>query len=161
METTLTSELLQNAVDHALLDVMPKVGGITLLRGDSPPSGELYTVYTIFDGEMPVNLALCGNAATFTHLTQHMMGQDEIEPEDLADAAKEFFNVLCGHVAIELFHATNLALRFQIPRFGGGIQIPEGHTWQFVLNYSGDKDESMQVIQHTGVTSGVRDRTQI
>lgn len=160
MADVLTPELLQSVVDHAMRDVMPRVGGITLLGGGSPPCGELYTVHTDFDGEIPVNLALCADAATFTHLTQYMMGQEEIAPEDLADAAKEFFNVLCGHVAVELFHATNMRFRFRIPRFSGGRQLPQEREWQFALNYSGDKDENMQLIQHTGVSSKPKNKTE-
>ena len=56
--------------------------------------------------------------AVLTCMVSEKIGPGEINRK-FSQAAKEFFNVLCGHVAIELFHATNLALRFQIPRFGG------------------------------------------
>lgn len=161
MAAPLTQEVLQSVVDHAMRDVMPRVGGITLLRGGSPPMGELYTVHTAFDGETPVNLSLCANAAAFTHLTQHMMGQEQIAPADLEDAAKEFFNVLCGHVAVELFHVTKASYRFRIPRFSGGRQLPREQEWQFALNYSGDKDERIQIVQHTGASSDARNKTEI
>ena len=147
----LTQEVLQRVVDRALQDVIPQVGGITLLQGGSPPCGELYTVHTVFDGEAPLNLAFCADAHTFARITRNMMGQEQVEPEDLCDAAKEFFNIFCGHVAVELYQVTRKPFRFRIPRFGGGRHVPKEYQWQFVLNYTGDQKESMQLLQHAGV----------
>lgn len=148
MPSVLVPELFQEVADRALQDVMPQVAGITLLRGGSPPSGEIYTLHTVFEGGTQAALSMCADAAVFTRLTRHITGQEQVTPEDLADAAKELFNVLCGHIAVELFRTANLTFRFQIPQFKKGRQIPEGDMHLFTLNYRGDRNERIQVIHH-------------
>ena len=71
-----------------------------------------------------------------------------VSKADLADAATELFNVLCGHVVVELYQATHLKIRFQIPQFSPGYSIPENRMHLFTLNYRSNKDESIQVIHH-------------
>ena len=148
MEAVLTQEMFQNAVDRALQDVVPKVTGISLLQGGPPPKGEIYTVHTVFEGTKQAGLSLCADASLLTRLTQSMMHQEQVTPADLADAATELFNVLCGHVVVELYQATHLKIRFQIPQFSPGYSIPENRMHLFTLNYRSNKDESIQVIHH-------------
>ena len=148
MPDVLMQEVFQGAVDRALRDVMPRVAGIALLQGGPPPAGKVYTVHTVFEGDTNADLSMCADAAVFTRLTQRITQQEQIAQEDLADAAKELFNVFCGHIAVDLFRTAKLTLRFQIPQFSKGWQIPSGHIWLFTLNYRGDRNESIQVIHH-------------
>ena len=149
MTAVLDQSLFQQVVDRALLDVMPQVAGIALLPGGPPPSGQVYTVHTVFvERDVRVELSLCADADLFLRLTQRLMRRETVTPEDVADAAKELFNVLCGHVAVDLARATKLTFRFQIPQVCPGRQIPEGHLQLFELNYRGGGDERIQVIHH-------------
>ena len=148
MPALLSQELFQSVADHALHDVMPQMAGMTLTKGETPPSGEIYTVRTVFEGEPQTGLSLCADASVFRRLTQHITGQEQVSIEELADAAKELFNVFCGHVAVDLFHATKQKFRFQVPQFYKGRKIPDGHQCLFELNYCGKEDERVQVIRH-------------
>ena len=161
MPDVLTQELFRGAVDRALRDVMPRVAGITLLQGGLPPAGEIYTVHTVFEGNTKADLSMCADAAVFTRLTQRITQQEQVAQEDLADAAKELFNVFCGHIAVDLYRTADLTFRFQIPQFSRGRQIPEGHTWLFALNYHGDQNESIQVIHHAKTVLEPSDQTRL
>lgn len=148
MPAVLTQELFQESIERALLDVMPQVAGCTLLEGGSPPEGDVYTVHTVFVGDTRADLSLCAQAGVFTRITQRITRQEQVSLQDLEDAAKEMFNVLCGHVAVDLSRTANLTFRFQIPQFSRGRRIPEGHTWLFALNYRDDHNEGIQLIHH-------------
>lgn len=146
MEPVLTHEMFQHAVDRAVRDVIPRVAGVSLAAGGPPPSGEVYTVHTQFDGT-PADLALCAEAAFLNRVTRYVTQQEQVTPEDQADAATELFNVLCGHVVVELSRMTRARVRFRLPQFGPGCLVPAGHRPLLVANYCSGGRERIQMIQ--------------
>ena len=146
VEPALTREIFQRAVHHAVRHVIPRVAGVSLNPGGPPPSGELCTIHTQFDG-MPASLALCAEVSFLDRMTRHVTQQEQITPEDQADAATELFNVLCGHVVVELYRLTKTKIRFRLPQFTLGCSFPAGDSRLFATNYRSSNQESIQMIQ--------------
>lgn len=151
MNTTISQEILDTVFDDVTREVTQTVSGIRLYRKDVLPTGDLYTVYAAFQRGFHSSLSLCAEISVFVRLTQYIMQSDRVTPQDVEDFSKEYFNVLCGHVASRLFQATKVASRFGIPAFYHGRYQPEGFENQFTINYFSDKNEGVQLIHHTPV----------
>lgn len=151
MNMTISQEILDKVFDEVTRNVTQTVAGIRLYRGDILPSGELCTVYAAFQRGFHSSLSLCAEASVFIRLAQHVMQDERVTRQDVEDFTKEYFNVLCGHVASRLFQATKVASRFGIPAFYHERYQPEGYQNQFTINYFSDKNEGVQLIHHTPV----------
>lgn len=151
MNTAISQEILDTVFDEVTRQVTETVAGIRLYRGDSPPDGELCTVYAAFQHGFSSSLSLCAESSVFKRLTQHIMQDKQVTQQDVEDFTKEYFNVLCGHVASRLFQLTKVASRFEIPSFYIGRYQPENHQDQFTINYFSDKNEGIQLTHHQPV----------
>lgn len=146
MDPIVSRAELESMFDETLQEVTCRVGGIHLRQEDSPPEGELYTVYVKFDRGVQSSLCLCAEKSMFLRLTRFMMRREEVTYQDMEDFSKEYFNVVCGHIAAKLFKATQKAYRFSVPGFCSGQYQPEEHEEHFVLRYAGDQDEGAQLV---------------
>lgn len=146
METIVSRAELEAMFDQTLQEVTCRVGGIRLHQGGAPLEGEVYTVYVRFDRGLHSSLCLCAEKSMFLRLTRFMMRREEVTHQDMEDFAKEYFNVVCGHIAAKLYETTQMAYRFSVPGFCSGRYQLEGHEEQLVLSYSGDQDEGAQMI---------------
>ena len=146
MDTIVSREELEKMFGQTLQEVTRRVGGIHLRQKDSPPEGELYTVYVKFDRGVQSSLCLCAEKSMFLRLTRFMMRREEVTYQDMEDFSKEYFNVVCGHIAAKLFAATQRAYRFSVPGFCSGRYQPEEYAEHFALCYAGDQDEGAQLI---------------
>lgn len=151
MSTMMTRERLEEVFDQVAREVTRKTTGICLHEGTEAPSGNLCTVYVKFGRGVHTCVSLCAEDALFTRLTQHMMRSSKVTPQDVEDFSKEFFNVLCGHLAFGIFHATNVRPRFSTPVFYRGRYIPDNHDTHFTLSYTSDERENVQLIHHTPI----------
>ncbi len=144
---TISHAQFQEILDQVLQDITEKVAGIHLCPQENLPStSEVCTLYTTFEGGYQASLTLCAEVALLTRLTQYMMQEEHIDPQDIEDFAKEYFNVLCGQISAGLFNATHIASRFGVPNFHLGRYMPDGSGEQLVLNYISDRNENAQVI---------------
>lgn len=151
MDAMLSREELEAVFDRSTRDVTRRTAGIALCQGETPPAGQLYTVYAAFERGFGTSLSLCAEAPLFARLTRRMMGQEEVSARDVEDFVKEYFNVLCGAIAVQLFQATRVASRFGIPAFYRGRYRPDGHRDHLVLSYTSDGNENAQLIHHTPI----------
>jgi len=152
MDTAVPQQQLQEIFNQVTLEVTEQMGGIRLHLEQASPDGEdVCTVHAAFERGFRSSLSLCAETAMFVRLTQYMMGQEEVEPQDVEDFTREYFNVICGHIAASLFRLTKIPSRFGIPAFYRGRFRPEGQTEQFVLRYSSDHAESAQLTHHVPV----------
>ena len=79
-----------------------------------------------------------------------LLAAERLVPEqDVEDFTKEYFNVLCGHIASRLFQVTKVASRFEIPEFYTGRYQPEDQKEQFAICYSSDKNEGARLSHFT------------
>ena len=100
------------------------------------------------------SLSLCAEKSMFVRLTRRMMEKEDVTSREVELFAKEFFNVLCGHVATQLYQITKVPARFHVPAFCQGRYMPENHLPHIVLTYSSDENESAQLIHHALTANG-------
>lgn len=149
MDTVLSEEKLQDVFDQVAREVTEKVAGIRLCEGNTPLEEDSCTVHASFERGFHSSLALCADTAMFTRLTQSMLQEEEVTEQDVEDFTKEYFNVLCGHIASRLFQVTKVASRFETPEFYVGRYQPEDQKEQFAICYSSDKNEAARLSHFT------------
>lgn len=151
MNTAMPPEKLQKVFNQIVQEVTEQVAGIHLVQGESVPGGEVCTVHADFSRGFHSEVSLCADTSLFVRLTRQMMRTEDITPENVEDFTKEYFNVLCGQIAVKMYQATKVASRFCIPRFQIGRYVPEDREEHFVLHYVSDQDEGAELTHHTAV----------
>lgn len=141
-------EKLKEVLDQITRKVTEDSVGIQLIQGESEPGEDVCTVHIRFRKGFRSSLSLRADAAMLTRLTQSILQEENVTPRDLEDATKEYFNVLCGHIAVALHQATQVASRFGVPSFHQGSYSPEDQEEQFVLSYGSDQEGTVQLIHH-------------
>ena len=147
MNTVVSQEELELMFNETLKEVTHRIGGIRLSQSDAAvPTGEVYTVYITFERGVYARLCLSAEKSLFIRLTRYMMRREDVSEQDVEDFSKEYFNVVCGHIAAKLFRATKIASRFGAPGFCSGRYQPADYEEHLVLGYSGDQSEGAQLI---------------
>lgn len=157
MDSAVPQKYLQEVLDRTLRRATQTVAGIRLHRGGSGPDGDLCTVHTVFERGFRSGLTLCADTALFVRLARQMLymegiAPEEVEdfaPEDVGDFAKEYFNVVCGQIAAEIYRSTNISARFQVPGFCRGHYAPEDRRELFAISYTSDRDETVRLTHYT------------
>ena len=148
MSTSVPRERLTEIFDQVVRDITRREAGICLAPGEAEPSGEVFTVYAVFERGFDTCLSMSAEAAMFVRLTRGMMQREDVTDRDVEDFTKEYFNVLCGHIGSRLFRETRGPARFSPPVFRRGRYVPEDHLRHIVLTYADDRNERAQLIQH-------------
>jgi len=148
MDSAMSKEKLKEVLDQITRKVTEESAGIRLTPGKSGPEEDQCTVHVRFHRGTLSNLSLRADVEMFSRLAHSMLKEEQITAQDLEDVAKEYFNVLCGHISAALYRATRVGSRFSVPSFYRGAFIPEDRKEQFVLNYSSDQHESAQLAHH-------------
>ena len=148
MSTSVPQERLTEIFDQGVRDITRREAGICLAPGEAEPSGEVFTVYAVFERGFDTCLSMSAEAAMFVRLTRGMMQREDVTDRDVEDFTKEYFNVLCGHIVSRLFRETRVPARFSPPVFRRGRYVPEDHLRHIVLTYADDRNERAQLIQH-------------
>ncbi len=148
MSTSVPQERLTEIFDQVVRDITRREAGICLAPGEAEPSGEVFTVYAVFERGFDTCLSMSAEAAMFVRLTRGMMQREDVTDRDVEDFTKEYFNVLCGHIVSRLFRETRVPARFSPPVFRRGRYVPEDHLRHIVLTYADDRNERAQLIQH-------------
>ena len=154
VETVLSQEELIEIFDQIMKEVTEKVSGIQLYEGAIPFGDKLSTVYAVFERGFQFGLSLCVDTALFIRLTQNIMEEEEVTPQDVADFSKEYFNVVCGNIASKLFQATKVGCRFNIPAFYPVRYEPEERQNRLIMRYYTDQNESAQLTYYMPVLDG-------
>jgi len=144
----MSEKRLREILDRITRDVTQECAGIRLAEGGSGPEGELWTVYTGFRRGFHSSLSLRADKRMLTRLAQSMLRTEKVTPQDLEDVAKEYLNVLCGHITRAMYQATNVASRFGVPSFHPGRFSPQGQKEQFALNYIDGRNGAAQLVHH-------------
>lgn len=149
MYNSVPQQDLMEIYDQIAREITPQAAGIRLQPGGEGPREEICTVCILFEKEFRMALSVCAEKSMFVRTAQYMMQTEEISRQDIEDVAKEYINVLCGHFASRLFRLTKTPARFSVPAFHEGRRPLEGHREDFVLTYTGDGDEHVQLIHYT------------
>jgi len=154
MDAVLSMQRLNEIYEQAARFVTEQMSGIHLSAGKCPMTGELCTVYTYFVGNgVRSGLAFCAEEGLFTRLTQQMMQSEAVEPQDIEDFTKEYFNVLCGNITSAMYEDTKIAARFQFPEFCRGRYQP-GDQWEsWELGFHSDHDENARLVHYRSLTA--------
>lgn len=160
MDSAMPQEKLEEVFDRITRKVTRDSVGIQLVQGGTPPENNLCTVHITFRRGFSSSLSFRADAAIFVRMTQSIIKGRRITPQDVEDVAKEYFNVLCGHIAADMFKATRISSRFGVPSFHQGSYAPQNQKEQFVLNYSNAHNESAQLVHHISALPGTQDGTQ-
>lgn len=152
VDKAIPEEELREGLDRIIREVTDASAGILLTRGEAEPSDHICTVHIGFRGGFQSSLSLRADAALFVRLAQSMLNAEHITAEDLEDVAKEYFNVLCGHIAAALYKATHVSVRFSVPSFHWGRYSPENHKEQFVIRYTSGRNEAVELVHHVPVS---------
>ncbi len=151
MDTAMSEEKLKAVLDRVTRKVTEDSAGIRLVQSEAKPGRDLCTVHISFCQGFRSSLSLRADTAMLTRLTQAMLGEEQVAAQDLEDVTKEYFNVLCGHIAAALYQATRVAARFSVPSFHWGAYHPADHREQFVLNYSSGRNEAAELVHHVPI----------
>lgn len=154
MDTAMPEEKLREVFDRITREVTQDSIGIQLVEGKNGPEEDLCTVHIGFNQGFHSSLSLRADRGMLTRLTQSMLQEEDVTPQDLEDVTKEYFNVLCGHIAKALYQATQVASRFGVPSFHPGSYSPQGQKEQFALNYADDRNDAAQLVHHIPDRSG-------
>lgn len=148
MDKAIPEELLREGLDRIVREVTDAKTGITLTRGEAELGDRIGTVHISFRRGFHSSLSLRADITLFARLAQSILGKQRITAQDLEDVAKEYFNVLCGHIATALYKATRVTARFSIPSFHWGYYSPENHEEQVVIRYSSDRNEAAELVHY-------------
>lgn len=141
MDTVMSEEKLHDVFDQVIREVTEKLAGIRLCERYTPIKEDSCTVHAAFARGFRSSLSLCADTSIFIRLTQSMLQEEEVTDQDVEDFTKEYFNVVCGHIASRLFQVTKVASRFGIPEFYTGCYKPASQKEQFAICYSSEKNE--------------------
>lgn len=156
VDTVMPEEKLREVLDRVIRQVTEDSGGICLIRGDAPPGKDSCTVHIRFRRGFRSSLSLRVDRAMLTRLARSTLQEERVTLQDLEDVAKEYLNVLCGHIAAVMYRTTRIASRFDVPAFYHGTYSPEDQKEQFDLRYSAEGDGAAQLVHHIPVTAGDR-----
>ena len=152
MDRLMPREKLRAMLDQVTREITRREAGIclslTVPEGDGPVE-DACTVHIAFERGMDGTLCLCANTAMFVRLAREVMQTDDLTPQDVADVAKEYLNVLGGHVLIRLFPEAKRPARFSVPAFCRGSYAPEGERLSIALDYAGDRGEQVRFSYYT------------
>lgn len=145
--TAAVQQDLRSVLNHSIQDITTRFAGIQLLEQDTSLSSDVCTVHTTWEGGHRATLVLRADRALLTRLTQAIMHAEAVTPKDIEDVSTEYFNIICGRIAGRLFQTAHISSRFQIPRFYLGSYLPdEDSACRYVLNYTSDQRESVQLV---------------
>lgn len=154
MDTAMPQEKLREIFDRITRKVTQDSIGIRLVEGSSGPAEDICTVHIGFHQGFHSSLSLRADRGLLTRLTQSILHAEQVTAQDMEDVTKEYFNVLCGHIAKAMYHATKVASRFSVPAFHPGKYTPEGQKEQFALHYADEHSNAMQLVHHIPDRSG-------
>lgn len=154
MDKAIPEEKLREGLDRIIREVTESSAGIALTRGETAPGEHICTVHIGFRRGFDSSLSLRADAALFVRLAQSMLKEEHITAQDLEDVAKEYFNVLCGHIAAALYKTTHVSARFSVPSFHWGSYSPKDHREQFVIRYSSGQDGAAELVHHVPIPQG-------
>lgn len=148
MNTAMEKEELERILDQAVQDVTERTAGVRLHQGTQSPGEDLCTVQITFDKGFRTSLTLCADTGLLKRMASNSFHEESVSPEDLEEFSKEYFNVLCGRIAVAMFQATQVPAHFAPPVFYRGRYEPEDREIQFMITYSDEHCQGAQLIHH-------------
>ena len=148
MDTAMTQDELQEMLDGIVRQVTEQMAGVRLFPGGELRGECLCTVHITFSRGFHTSLTLCSDVALLNRMARNALELEKLTPQELEDFCKEYFNILCGKIAAFLFRNTKIPARFSVPKFYEGRYMPEDQETQFILTYTDEYREGVQLFHH-------------
>lgn len=148
MNTAMSQQELVDLLDKGVRAVTEQTAGVLLYPGGEMPGKNLCTVHITFNRGFHTSLSLCADTDLLLRMARNALGEEELTQQDIEDFCKEYFNILCGKIAVVLFRTTKVPARFSVPVFYRGRFTPENHQTQFMLTYADEQKEGVQLTHH-------------
>lgn len=149
MDRGMTGTELCELLDQVTREITQREAGIRLEPGGDGPGEDSCSVSITFERGMEGTLCVRADEAMFVRLAQAVIQSDDLTPRDVEDVAKEYLNVLGGHVLIRLFPTARQPARFSVPAFRRGPWEPGAEKLYIALDYTGDRGELAQLAYYT------------
>ena len=116
------SNKIDALIQLVTVQVAETVANVKLRRERSPLDFgvDMCTVYTSTKGAYQMRLVLCAEKSFLLRIAEHMLGEPISGFGDIEEAAKEFFNILCGHIVGEIARQCRVKAMFTPPSFVRG-----------------------------------------
>lgn len=147
---------VQAVINHTIKEVFKRVAGIEIRDCTIPHvmSQDLQVVYTTFSGGYEIRFAFYAEAKLWKRITENMLDIQDAKEDDIEECAKEFVNILCGHIVKSIFEKTKTAARFQSPYFVKGNCIPGGSSDSSVVaTHYADEYFDMAILFNDQISS--------
>lgn len=151
MYRLMSQEKLRNMLDRVTREITLRDTGIRLdpvAPGGDGPGESACTVYITFERGMVGTLCLCADADMLIRVAKVLVECDDPTFQDVEDVAKEYLNVLAGHVLIQLFPQEKKPARFSVPAFRRGSFAPEEEQLAMALDYASDQAERVRLAYY-------------
>ena len=145
---------LRSILNCYLQETTSRFAGIHLCEQEAQLSDDVCTIHAVLETPRHITLLLYADVSLMARLAQNIMHQEVVTQRDIQDVAIEYFNVVCGRVAANMYRAARISSRFQTPRFFQGCYLPDGHPCsQCVLNFKGENMENVRLVCMAGQCS--------
>lgn len=121
---SLTQGEIQQVLDVVIQDVTRKMAAFDLQKVEEAFSDQAYTVHVDVYGCCDTTLTLWMEPEYLYRLSQQMLQEEQICPQDMEDVAKEYINVIGGQLIAHLFPKIRRSVRFCLPQFYVGQWLP-------------------------------------
>ena len=157
MDRLMSKEELSALLDQVTREITQREAGICLSLAQAPrdgPCGDCCTAYITFGRGLDGTFCLRADEPMLVRLAQGMTRIDAPSHQDMEDAAKEYLNVLCGHVFSRLFRIAKRPARFSVPGASWESYVPEDGRQYIVLDYAGEQDERARLTHYVPCRGG-------
>lgn len=146
---SLTHEQMQSILNNVMIGTTSQMANIDLKNQEFSLSDDLCTVNMMFAGNCEVTISLYADKSFLVRLTQEVLQEQEVTAEDVEDTAKEYLNIICGHLTRELFPLVNRPTKLSFPSFQNGRHTLDKETqYSCELYYiNKDKDGVLLVLE--------------
>lgn len=113
-------EDMEGMLDGAMKDITKRMAGIDLERIETdtlPDNGKVSALITELSGPDGITLAYNVENALLWKIAQGMKRRPIEDMEEAGEYAREYFNVVCGHLISRLSRKTKTILRFTMPEY--------------------------------------------
>lgn len=135
-------------ISRTTMWIARKVANIQL-RMDRParePKPPCCAVYTTTKGAYQAQLVLCASRKTLRRIAEGMLGESSGDPSEMEEAAKEFFNILCGNIVSEIAHRYRAKVLFSPPNFALDGRCPPLDGSSEHMSFAGGGDVEIYII---------------
>lgn len=120
---------VQQILDDAARDITKRLAGIELERAQWPQgdSSDIASLYTATTGSYSITVVYHAETRLLRYIAEKMKRRPIEDAEEVEMYAKEYFNILCGHIISKINRLTKASARFGVPNYRRGFYTAEDY----------------------------------